>query len=288
MCKAPNLIIAGAQKAGSTWLHQRLNFHPQVFMSEVKELNFFTQADSATNEKKWEQYLEHFQAADKEKIIGETTPIYFWTYDKKTNYIDNTYFSNKNVIASLKKRLHRDLKVIITLRNPVARAVSAYMHHFRKGRFDGGESIFEAGKSYGIIDMGFYKRHLLEWLKKISLDNIFIVFFDDIKSRPAYVLNNLSRFLKIDDYDFSKHKQIKKASNTGLSLQLLDGNLTVGDDELGLLEQQLKKGIQKPVITANDIKKLYNLYHHDIFFVNTVFARGTLNWTSNHGLDYFI
>ena len=37
----PNLIIIGAMKCGTTALHRYLGLHPDVAMSEPKELNFF-------------------------------------------------------------------------------------------------------------------------------------------------------------------------------------------------------------------------------------------------------
>ncbi len=41
----PNLIIIGAMKCGTTALHRYLDLHPDVAMSEPKELNFFCGPD---------------------------------------------------------------------------------------------------------------------------------------------------------------------------------------------------------------------------------------------------
>ncbi|HSI80606.1 MAG TPA: hypothetical protein VK919_08150, partial [Solirubrobacterales bacterium] len=38
----PNLIVIGAQKCGTSALHFYLGLHPQIAMSQTKELNFFT------------------------------------------------------------------------------------------------------------------------------------------------------------------------------------------------------------------------------------------------------
>ena len=37
----PNFICIGAQRAGTTWLHDCLNEHPEVYVPEKKELHFF-------------------------------------------------------------------------------------------------------------------------------------------------------------------------------------------------------------------------------------------------------
>ncbi len=43
--KLPNFLIVGAQKAGTTSLYRYLGQHPQVFMSPVKEPQYFAFGD---------------------------------------------------------------------------------------------------------------------------------------------------------------------------------------------------------------------------------------------------
>ena len=68
----PNLIIIGAAKAGTTSLHYYLGLHPEISMSQRKELRFFS------HEKYWsrgiEWYESHFSGIA--KIYGETSPSY--------------------------------------------------------------------------------------------------------------------------------------------------------------------------------------------------------------------
>src|SRR3989304_3773838 len=40
--RKPNLFIVGAPKAGTTALHYFLKQHPDIFMSQMKELRFFS------------------------------------------------------------------------------------------------------------------------------------------------------------------------------------------------------------------------------------------------------
>ena len=47
----PNFFVVGAVKAGTTALHLFLDQHPEIFMSRVKETNFFSQPD---------MHAEHF------------------------------------------------------------------------------------------------------------------------------------------------------------------------------------------------------------------------------------
>ncbi|HUG60462.1 MAG TPA: sulfotransferase, partial [Methylomirabilota bacterium] len=41
------ILGVGAQKAGTTWLHQYLDEHPEVFMSPIKELHYFDEKHCA-------------------------------------------------------------------------------------------------------------------------------------------------------------------------------------------------------------------------------------------------
>ena len=38
----PNLLVLGAKKCGTTALHRYLGRHPEISMSQEKELNFFS------------------------------------------------------------------------------------------------------------------------------------------------------------------------------------------------------------------------------------------------------
>src|SRR5437879_3262477 len=70
--RLPDLLIVGAMKAGTTSLAAWLRAHPQVFMTEEKELHFF--------DARWARgvdwYHEQFAAAPETVLAGEATPAY--------------------------------------------------------------------------------------------------------------------------------------------------------------------------------------------------------------------
>jgi hypothetical protein len=47
----PDFLIAGPQRTGTTWLHAQLRFHPQIFLSEPKEIFFFSRLADQRNPK---------------------------------------------------------------------------------------------------------------------------------------------------------------------------------------------------------------------------------------------
>ena len=78
----PNFLIIGAAKSGTTALHNFLSQHPEIFMSEVKELRYFSYLSSPpplglpkkyihTGVINLDEYKMHFSKVNTEKIIGE-------------------------------------------------------------------------------------------------------------------------------------------------------------------------------------------------------------------------
>src|ERR1700761_4316974 len=77
----PNLIIIGAAKCGTTSLHNYLDLHPEVQMSEPKELEFFVDDGNWAKGLAW--YRTHFDPAA--RIRGESSTRY--TRDHNPSYV---------------------------------------------------------------------------------------------------------------------------------------------------------------------------------------------------------
>ena len=69
----PNFLGLGAQKCASSWIHKILEDHPDVFVSQPKELDFFTNYFN----RGYTWYERHFNGAGSAKAIGEVSPSYF-------------------------------------------------------------------------------------------------------------------------------------------------------------------------------------------------------------------
>ena len=105
--KRPNFFISGAPRCGTTALYTYLSEHPNIFMPEVKELNYF--ADDFPNVQKIafktpEDYLKLFANANEHHLaVGEASPFYLFS---------NVAFENMHAFDP-------DARVILSLRNPV-------------------------------------------------------------------------------------------------------------------------------------------------------------------------
>ena len=162
--RLPNFFIVGAAKAGTTSLYYYLKQHPEIFMSPVKEPNFFCyhEAIEVINFFRFKEddistlddYLALFRKVNKEKAIGEASTQYL--------FFPSTAHNIKKMIPHA--------KMIILLRDPVSRAFSSYLFHLKGNRVDRDfdDVVFRRTnskdndlKNYYIkyVEFGFYFEH---------------------------------------------------------------------------------------------------------------------------------
>ncbi|MGB5633520.1 MAG: tetratricopeptide repeat protein [Waterburya sp.] len=112
---APDFIIAGASKSGTSSIYYYLSRHPQVLLSHKKEIDFYWK-----NYKRGiDWYLAHFPTiTDRADFLtGEATPNYL-RFPQVAQRIKDTF---------------PQTKIIILLRNPVDRAISWHYHKQNTG-----------------------------------------------------------------------------------------------------------------------------------------------------------
>jgi hypothetical protein len=194
----PSFFIVGAPKAGTTALHAYLAAHPQVCMSKVKEPNFFSY-DAIAKQKLYYQhksttnlnaYLNLFECDKQAKISGEGSVSYLF-YE---------------CVAEKIKAFNADAKIIISLRNPVARAVSHYQMDFSLGlvpfSFD---QIVSNGANHpksGIyfqqyILLSDYLPQIERYLNVYTQKDVLFILHEELTKNPTSVLEKLSNFLDI-------------------------------------------------------------------------------------------
>lgn len=113
--EAPDFIIIGAGKSGTTSLYRYLGHHPQVLLPNKKELRFFDQ----NFDYGYQWYLAQFPAiSDRDDLFtGEASPGYFFCPQVAQRIYD---FAPQS-------------KIIVMLRNPVERSISDYYQHKKSG-----------------------------------------------------------------------------------------------------------------------------------------------------------
>jgi hypothetical protein len=193
-------VIAGVNKAGTTSLFVSLSEHPDVVASAVKETRYFLPArygEDLEPEAVWERY---FAAHPGRPVRLEATPSYF--------------YGGAAVARAFTKVLDQP-RVLLVLREPVARAVSFFEYQKVRLRFPP-ELTMEAylaqadalgdtvGRDPGTerfmaVAGGRYADWLPEWWEVLGHDAVRIVWFEDlVGDRGAAVVRDVATWLGLD------------------------------------------------------------------------------------------
>lgn len=208
--KLPNLIIIGATKCATTSLHYYLGLHPQILMSREKELDFFLRRANWNMGVEW--YKSNFTGDG--MIYGESSPRY-------TNYP----FS-----IGVPERMYSvvpEAKLIYSLRDPIERIISDYVHYYTVGQEDRPiEEALSHLDSNPYVYRSKYFMQLKQYIDYFPKSNILIITLEDLYNHRQLTLQKIFRFLDVDDNFYSpkflniKHKSIEKGCKNRIGLIL--------------------------------------------------------------------
>ncbi len=162
MIRTPDFLIIGAQKCGTSWLHHQLRQSRDIFMPEDKDFEHFSYVGNL-NPAAFERYCRRFADAGGARVVGDANAAYFWTRTGSPWSRQPDSF-NPDIPRSVHAACGPDLKLVLILRDPVERAISAYLHHIRHGAITPATSILDRDLPLGIVDMSLFRIHLDNWL----------------------------------------------------------------------------------------------------------------------------
>lgn len=187
----PNLFIAGAQKAGTTWLSRCLGRQPFAFLPPEKELHFFDKVSDLEAE------LPGYAA----RYAGSTAR---WNIDATPNYL---------CTPGAERRLRAtcpDARFVITLRDPVERTLSAVRHHLARDRFGPEASVASVVREvlatghdpWEILDQGAYADGFERWYAVFPRERFHVVVFEDEiePDQGRAALRGVAAFLDEDEF----------------------------------------------------------------------------------------
>ncbi len=289
--KLPNFLIIGVEKAGTTSIYGYLKQHPEVYMSPLKETNFFEkdwreqQNQPNNNPKKianWEQYCALFQDAKDEKAIGEASPNYLFHYKKSIKLI---------------KEYLPQAKLIAIIRNPTERAYSDYLMHIRDAI---GPDITlleqiekKANTSYTILK-GYYYTALKHYLENFG-SQVSVLLYDDLAKDSLKFMRNIYNILEIDNNfcpDVSKKAQASKIPKNKFVHKMLQTRNPVREMVASgmkvILPVKLRQNIRSGLLNLNSDKKkdlepeirqkLVDLYREDILKLQDLIQKDLSSW----------
>jgi len=177
----PTFIGIGAQKCASTWIYDILKDHPEVALSELKEVDFF----SYKYDHGLQWYEHNFELAGDRPVVGEISPSYF----------------QEPAVPERVFRHYPDTKLIVSLRNPIKRAISNHTHEIRIGHLTGDDISFEKGLANNpmYVEQGMYATHLARWLSVFPRENVLVLIFEEVIQDRLAAAQQIYHFLGIDE-----------------------------------------------------------------------------------------
>lgn len=177
MSRLPNFLYIGPDKAGSTWLHQVLLKHPDVYLSPAKDLYFFDRY----YDRGLAWYASQFRDARNERIVGE---------------VCQDYLFHPEAAARIRATLG-EVKVMVSLRDPVERAWSSYLYMRKHGI--GPDTFGEALRSRPeLLEHGRYATGLDRFLERLPREDVHVALFDDLAGDPQGFLDDVTDFLGVE------------------------------------------------------------------------------------------
>lgn len=206
-----DFIGIGAEKAGTTWIADCLREHPEIYINQQKEIFFFNEFDPhflKVRNFKYDRgiswYKRQFKNCTNGKLKGEISPTYL--YCPKAAKRIKKHFSN--------------VKIIVSVRNPVDRAYSQYLHDVRLGVIKNIKFEKALEKYDNYFEKGYYLKHIKRYLELFPKKNIFIIISEEMKNNPAKTIKKLYTFLKVKDPNYlprSLYKRSNVAAKPGFS-----------------------------------------------------------------------
>ena len=298
-----DFVCIGAQKAGTTKLHEIFKNHDSVFLPDEKEANFFEIDERYKNgiDYFFETFYNNYDG--KEALVGLFDP----NLQLDLVYVQRILDNFKNV------------KIIFVLRNPVLRAFS----HFNMSKLRGFETNnfmtaleleenrlnnpknnhkgyktkvlghFEKNH-FGYIQRGLYFE-LLKFLKEnVKQENYKVVLFEDFVANMDETVRELCDFLEVPSFeqkiDAKKSNQAKEERIKGINAFLKNSYLIkkskfiVSSKFKVKVKKVIRKMNSKEDLKVNDLdnetkKKVYDMhFSEEIEKIEKDFNLDLLHW----------
>ncbi len=197
----PNLFLVGAAKSGTTALANMLGSSEDICVPDIKEPHFHVsrllEAKVPFVISESQQYMDLFSQCRGCKYRLDASVLYLPLHEA--------------AIPSIKTMSGNDVKIIILLREPLDRAVSAYKHALRYNEneslgFD--DAVREDYARRGGNPMLCY-RWLSEYEEQVkayreAFENVLVLRSESVFRNPQGALDQVSNFLGIPPFRYEK------------------------------------------------------------------------------------
>lgn len=208
----PDFLCIGAHKAGTTWLYQQLDSHPDFWMPPVKELHYFDQlsrvqraAYPRCRDERDRRFLERLKSLSAEP--GMDLVNYGGLFEPKASRFSGDISPNYSTLSDEVIRqvigYFPNLKVIFLARDPVERFwshLSMEVHYRQIEPFDATD-INEVNRNLsrrGMLLRSYPSVVVARWKRYVDSKQFRVYFFDDLQNNPAELRRAILGFLGAD------------------------------------------------------------------------------------------
>jgi len=283
----PNFFIVGAPKAGTSSIYANLYKHREIYMSPIKEPNYFSSATFPDEHpikpiRDKEKYLKLFEKAKSKKIIGEATPTYL--EDPKA--------------AELIHQISPNAKILISLRDPIERLFSNYLMSQRYGTIKSSfhdallKSInHQEDKNSDLrLERGLYSESVKRYIDTFGKDQIKIIIFEEFIKDEQTTTIEILKFLGVSYESFYLKTEIYNpyvVVRGPVSSMILKNRTIKRISELVfsplqrkfLKEKLIVRKQKKPTMDEKDIALLRNFYSENVKKLEAILNR-TVPWSN--------
>ena len=192
--KLPDFFLVGAPKCGTTSMYQYLRQHPEIFLPEIKEPNFFAndlEIKTYPEINSVDAYSSLYNSSNTEKVLGDASQFHLYS----------------KVAAKNIKAFSPQAKIIIMIREPISLMASLHGQYQttndedvtsfievlrldeerRNGRAIPKNTLFPRCMSYK--DIATLSPQIERYFKVFSKENIKVVLLDDFiaDTRSVYL-----------------------------------------------------------------------------------------------------
>jgi hypothetical protein len=226
-------VIAGVNKAGTTSLFVTLSTHPDVAPSAIKETRYFLPARYGRPLEPFARYQDYFRGAGDRPVRLEATPSYLY---------------GGRAVAEKMRELLTNPRVLVVLREPVSRAISFFTYQKIRLRFPADQSFAEylseadrltdadfldpENEKYMAFRGGCYADFLPDWFDVLGRDRVQVLWFDELVSDPATVVDPLARWLGLDPARFPDDAFSSENRTTGFKNKAFQNFALKANDRL--------------------------------------------------------
>jgi len=224
----PDFVIPGVPRSGTTFMHEYLAQHPQIYMSPIKEPNFFatdldsgSYLDSIPFMRDKARYLSLYDGARPDQLTGEASTWYLYSRDAAANI----------------HAWNPETRIVAMLREPVAMLHSLHLRRIYGGSEDirsfeqalaaeedrrAGRRIPERARNIKALQyrrVGQYADQVQRYIDQFGRERVLVVIFEEFRADPARTYRSVLEFLGVDP-EFEPDFKVVNASRARRSQRL--------------------------------------------------------------------